>query len=80
MAMQLGRSHATDMIGPHGKEAVKQYVVFDVSFRMVATYVALTDAVHGAVCLKTEYAYDGNSSRIIKMKESLATWDSAWDI
>lgn len=80
MAMELGQVHPTDFIGPHGKEAVKQYIVYDGFLRMSETYVAMTDAAHGDRCLKTEYVYAGNSTRIIKMKESLGIWDSAWDV
>jgi hypothetical protein len=62
------------------KEAVKQYLVYDGFFRMTDVYAAPVDAVHGDECLRTQYAYDGGSVRIQKTKESIATWDSAWEI
>lgn len=70
----------TDFVLPHAKEAVKMYIVYDGSNRMVETYTAIYDAVDGQQCLKTEYAYDGASTRITKMQESLSNWDESWDI
>lgn len=71
---------ATDFITPHQKEAVKQYITYDGLSRMEYNYVAIAGAAHGDLCIVTQYAYDGASGRIIKTKESLSTWDSAWDI
>lgn len=71
---------ATDFIRPHANEAVKTYSTYDGSNRLEYHYTALADAEHGAQCLVTQYTYDGGSSRVQKTKESLATWDSSWDI
>lgn len=72
--------HATDFILPHQKEAVKQFITYDGLSRMEFSYVAMADAVDGSPCLVTQYAYDGSSGRVIKMKESLGIWDGTWDI
>ena len=61
-------------------ELSKSYIQYDVSDRMEIAYEAAAATGHGEPCLKTEYAYDGGSSRIIKRKESVSTWDSSWDI
>lgn len=75
-----GEKKASDLVKTHIAEAIKQYFEYDGSDRMVVVYSASTGALHGESCGKTEYAYDGGSTRVIKMKESLATWDEAWDI
>jgi hypothetical protein len=62
------------------REPVKQYIVYDVSNRPVIIYEARANALNDEPCFKTEYAYDGATSRILKRKESNATWDSAWDL
>lgn len=72
--------HASDFIRPHQKEAVKQYIVYDGLDRMEYHYVATVDADHGDKCLGTQYAYDGTSGRVVKVKEFITTWDSTWDI
>lgn len=71
--------HPTDFISSHGKEAVKQWFVYDGLNRMVTVYVALTDAGDGDRCLRTDYTYIGSSARIQSMRESIAAWDAAWD-
>lgn len=71
---------ATDFVESHAREAIKQYIVYDGSGRMTETYTALTNAKDGDQCMKTQYAYDGATTRVIQMKESLTTWDSSWDI
>lgn len=80
MATQIGQKKASDFIKPHALEAVKQYIVYDGFNRMSETYVALSDSEHGTPCLKTEYVYAADSARVIKLKESIAVWDSAWDV
>jgi hypothetical protein len=61
-------------------ELVKQYVEYDASDRTEYVYTAHTDAADGTPCTVTQYVYDGVSSRVIKRKESNATWDETWDI
>ena len=78
--MKIGQAHATDFIKSHGREAVKQYLEYDAFNRMVVTYTALADARDGESCIRTDYAYAGTSTRVIKMKESLSIWQAAWDI
>jgi len=73
----LGRVHATDYIKSQMHQAVKQYITYDASNRMEYSYAAMSDAVDGEPCIVTQYVYDGTSTRIIKMKESIGTWVSA---
>ena len=62
-------------------EFTKNYLVYEaVSYRLLTIYEAQTETRHGQPCMKTEYEYDGASTRILKSKESSAVWDSAWDI
>lgn len=70
----------SDYIKPHAEEAVKMYFVYDGSGRMTETYTAMVNAENNDKCLKTEYTYDGASTRVQKMKESIALWSSAYDI
>lgn len=72
-------THPTDFILSHAKEAVKQRFGYDAQTRMAITWVALANAKHGDPCLRTDYLYDGTSTRVLGMKESLSTWDAAWD-
>lgn len=62
------------------KEPIKTYITYDVSNRMEFIYEASSDAIDGAPCIVTQYAYDGGSTRIEKSKESVGAWDSSWDI
>lgn len=80
MATKIGAPIASDLIKPHAHEAVKQYIEYDGFNRMSAVYVASAYAEDGDAAMKTEYVYVADSSRVVKMKESLTTWDSAWDI
>ena len=70
----------SDFIRTQLNEAVKQYLVYDAFYRMIEIYVAPVDAVNTDPCLKTTYEYSGASVRIVKSKESIAAWDSTWDI
>lgn len=78
--MAFGQIHASDFMTSQIQEAVKTYTVYDGSNRPQYFYVAMVDTVHGGQCQLTTYTYDGASTRVQKSKESLATWDSAWDI
>lgn len=73
-------THASNFLSTHLKEAVKMYIEYDATNRMVTTYTAGADADHGDHCIRTDYTYWGASLRIQKMRESLAAWDSSWDI
>jgi hypothetical protein len=61
-------------------ELVKQYIVYDGNGRMTDVYEARNDAEDGTPCLRTQYTYDGASSRIEKRLETLDTWLAAYDI
>lgn len=76
-APTLGQNRPSDLLKPHQNEAVKMYIVYDGSNRMIETYTAVTDAQDGDQCMKTVYTYAGASNRIIKMKESLDVWVAA---
>jgi hypothetical protein len=64
----------------HSSECIKQYIEYDGSDRMEYVYEARANAQDGEKCLKTQYVYDGATTRITKMKETETTWDSSWDI
>jgi hypothetical protein len=70
----------TALLTTHKNEHIKVYIEYDGLDRQEYTYTAATDAADGAPCLRTQYVYDGTSGRVIKMKESEATWDSDWDV
>lgn len=61
-------------------EALKLYRVYDVNNRVVQQYEAPTNAKTGDLCLKTQYSYISTSARVEKVKESLSTWDTSWDL
>jgi hypothetical protein len=73
----MGQKHPTDLVRSFGRQAIKQYIVYDGFDRPTEVYEALSSAENGNQCLLTEYEYDGTSSRVIKMRESLTTWVSA---
>lgn len=59
----------------------KTFIVYEaVTFRMLTIYEAPTDAGDQAPCTRTDYEYDGASTRILKSKEQSALWDATWDI
>lgn len=62
------------------KQAMKRYSVYDTSDRQTDVYEVHTEAVHGTPCLRTQLVYDGVSSRVLKEKESVSSWNSTWDI
>jgi hypothetical protein len=61
-------------------ELVKQHVEFDVNNRIEYVYTVRADADNGTPCSVVRYSYDGLSSRVVFMKESTGTWNSAWDL
>jgi pyruvate carboxylase len=63
-----------------GHGAMKVFRVFDGTNRLVTQYEAGTDAAAGDDCLRTDYGYDGATTRILKLKESIAQWDASWDL
>jgi len=78
--MTLAYSRASDFVTAHMHEAIKSHSVYDGSSRLISFYVAIEQASNGETCALTTYTYDGASSRIVGMKETLSTWNSAWDI
>jgi hypothetical protein len=77
--MQIGQKHASDLLSFQAKEAMKMHIEYDGSNRMEYVYVAPIDAEDGATCMATQYQYDGVSNRVSGMKESMSTWQAAWD-
>lgn len=73
-------AHATDLVSMVMSEAVKTYSVYDASNRLIQFYEAHVDAKNNEKCRLTTYVYDGGSDRLLKSKESLANWSSAWDV
>ena len=73
-------TQADELLVTLGREVLKVYRVYDGSDRLTEQYEALANAIHGGPALKTEYVYDGATTKVLKMKESLTTWDSSWDI
>lgn len=62
-------------------EFTKTFSVYDpTSFLLVTIYEAPTHAINNAPCTRSDYVYDGASTRILKTKESSANWDSTWDV
>jgi hypothetical protein len=68
-----------DLLKSQANEPVKQFLVYDGSGRMITHYVAYNTAADGDPCLRTDYVYSGGTTNITNMKESIDTWDSAWD-
>lgn len=61
-------------------EAMKLYRVYDQTNRLTTQYDAVSAAKDGDACLRTDYVYDSQTTRIVKIKESMAAWSSAWDV
>jgi hypothetical protein len=59
---------------------MKIYRIYDVSNRIEYQYECVTTTAHGEPCLKTQYEYDGASTRVLKLKETLDVWDSSYEI
>jgi hypothetical protein len=78
--MNLPFSRASDFVSAHLQEAIKTHSVYDGSNRLIQFYAAIEQAKHGEQCALTNYTYDGASARVVGTKETLSTWDSAWDI
>lgn len=62
------------------QEPVKMFRVYDAGNRLVTQYEAVTHAKSNDPCMRTDYTYDGTSSRVVKLKESVDTWLASYDI
>ena len=69
-----------DFITSNMAEGVKQHFAYDASNRLEYTYEAPTSWGDGKPCLRTQYTYDGTSSRITGMAETLSIWQATWDL
>lgn len=76
----IGSNRASNLLKPQAHESIKQHFVYDGSGRMTEVYTAHSEAENGNGCMLTQYSYDGATNRVIFHKESLSTWNSAWDI
>lgn len=67
----------------HLKGLVKQYLVYDTSARVIASYVAPLHTKPGQPCVETRYGFrSSTSSDIAVRKERNAIWDpdnQNWD-
>lgn len=73
-------SGADELLRALGKEILKLFRVYDGSSRCIESYEAFANAENGAPALKTTYTYDGVTTNVLKMKEEMSAWSSAWDI
>jgi hypothetical protein len=80
MPSSFANSDKTGALKSQLRELVKQYIEYDISGRPINIYTAPNDALDGAPCQLTQYAYDGISTRIQKRLETLSTWDDTWDM
>lgn len=78
--IQVPDSKTDELLQALTKEVVKVYRVYDGSDRLITEYETYSNTTDGGVALKTEYTYIGVTSRVEKMKESLSTWLTAYDI
>ena len=61
-------------------ELVKQHIEYDLNSRPEYIYTARADLEDGMPCSVVRYAYDGVTSRVLYMRESVALWDAAWEL
>lgn len=69
-----------DFIASGQFEAIKMYITYDVNGRMEFVYSCNKEVPDQGPCLVTQYVYDGVSSRVIKMRESIGVWLAAYEI
>lgn len=70
----------TAQLKAHAGEMIKQYYAYDGSNRLEYVYTAHINTGDGEPCERTQYTYDGGTTRIVKRAETNSTWDSSWDI
>lgn len=73
----MADSKVKDFLLAIRNEPVKMYRVYDGSNRVEYQYEAITHAKNGDPCMVTQYVYDGASTRVVKMQETIETWVSA---
>ncbi len=59
------------------KEPMKMFRVYDGSNRVQYQYECVANTVDQGPCMRTEYVYDGASTRVVKFLETEDVWDSA---
>lgn len=67
----------SDFLKSIKSEPLKLYRVFDGLNRVQYQYETITHMENNGPCMRTEYVYDGTSSRVVKMKETIDTWVTA---
>lgn len=75
--MAEGDSKVKDFLQSIRNEPVKMYRSYDGSNRVQYQYEAITHAKDGDPCMRSEYVYDGVSTRVVKMKETIDVWVTA---
>jgi hypothetical protein len=78
--MGLSDTNVDVLLQAFGKEGIKTKSFYDGSNRLTSRYEAFANADNGSPCLKTEYTYNGTTTTVDKSKESVAVWDSSWDL
>jgi hypothetical protein len=78
--IQVPDNKADDLLQALSKEAIKVFRVFDGSDRLITQYETFANTTDGGIALKTDYSYIGATTKLEKMKESISTWSSAYDI
>ena len=63
-----------------GREIMKVKRFYDGSSRVTSQYEAFANAIDGQPCIRTDYTYVGATTNVDAMKESMSTWQAAWDI
>lgn len=76
----MAAANDTGHLKTQASELVKQAVLLDAQNRTEYVYTVRADAADGTPCSVVQYAYDGLTSRVVYMKESTSTWDSAWEL
>lgn len=73
-------SNDTGHLKTNQNEMIKSYITYDGSDRMSVVYEARANAEDGDPCMKTTYTYVTGTTRIEKMLEEVAEWDSSYDM
>lgn len=75
--MSAQDSKVKDFLQAIKNEPLKLYRTYDGNNRVEFQYEAITHAEDGDPCMVTQYVYDGLSTRVVKMQETIGTWVSA---
>ncbi len=76
----MAETNNTNFIKTLREGYLKSHITYDVQGRMEFVYEAHTDAKDQDKCLITQYVYHLLTTNIVKMKESVGTWLSSYNI